>query len=377
MKASRNSNFELLRIVAMLLITFCHFVAWKYITSNTIAVRWFADFLSGFGGLGDCLFFGITSWYMCASKPTFKKSVRRVWQFEKQLWFYAIGSFAVLFVLQYVCGLYPFFASKGELLKQGMDSVLPVISGLWWYPTAYVLFVLIHPFINRCLQAAGKKVHRGLVLVTFAIWGVMPFFPINMDLNVLLFVYQYALLAYIRWYHDDLLKSRKLKKTLIVVGLGAGVGFDSVVSIVGALVGWNHTYTYMNQAWSFPSLFTALGLLMWAYQREEGHSAGINAIASATLAPFVLSMYPPTAHALKATFDAWTGDINAGQGLALNIGWILLIFAVGIAFDFIRQTLFKITVDRNKYSCFEAFWSYMQDRFVPYMCKMRSKVANC
>ena len=365
MRKSRNSNFELLRIIAMLLITFCHFVAWKYITSSVVPVRWIANFLSDFGGLGDCLFFGITSWYMCASKPTFKKSVRRIWQFEKQLWFYAIGSFCILFVLQYVCAKYTFFASKGELLKQGVNSVIPVISGLWWYPTAYVLFVLLHPFINKCLQAAGERAHRNLVLVSFAIWGIVPFFPINMDLNVSLFIYQYILLAYVRWYHNDLLKSQKLRKKLLALGLCAGVGFDSLVSIIGALIGWNHTYTYMNQAWSFPSLFTALGLLMWAYQREERHLVVVNKIASATLAPFVLSMYPQTAHALKAIFDALTDNMSFWQGIVLNIGWVILIFAIGIIIDFIRQFIFKITVDRNKCSFFERIWDYAQHKSVP------------
>ena len=367
MKTSRNSNFELLRVIAMLLITFCHFIAWKYITSSVVPVRWTANVLSDFGGLGDCLFFGITSWYLCMSKPTFKKSIRRVWQFEKQLWFYAIGSFVVLLVLQYACGVYPFFSSKGEVLKGGVESLLPVISGLWWYPTAYVLFVLLHPFINRCLQAAGEKVHCHLVLVSFAIWGVIPFFPINMDLNVLLFIYQYVLLSYIRWYHDDLLQSQKLRKMLISIGLIVGVGFDSLVSIAGALVGWNHTYTYMNQAWSFPSLFTALGLLMWAYQRKECHSAVVNMAASATLAPFVLSMYPSTAHALKAAFNVLTNAMNAGLGMVLNVVYVILIFVIGIAFDFVRQALFKVTVDRNKYSCFNAFWNYMQGRGVAYL----------
>lgn len=373
-KTSRNSNFEFLRIVAMLLITFCHFVAWKYITSSSIPVRWLANLLTDFGGLGDCLFFGITSWYMCAGKPTFKKSVRRIWQFEKQLWFYAIGSFVVLFILQYICGSYSFFASKGELLKMGVNSIIPVISGLWWYPTAYVLFVLVHPFINSCLQAAGEKVHRGLVFVTFAIWGIIPYFPINMGLNVLLFIYQYVLLSYVRWYHDDLLKSQRIKKILIAVGLIAGVGLDSLVSVAGALIHWNHVYTYMNQAWSFPSLFTALGLLMWAYQRKESHSECVNAIASATLAPFVISMYAPTAHALKIVFDTLTDDMNSAQGLALNVGWILLIFAIGIIFDFVRQTLFKATVDRNRYSYFEAFWAYMQSRSIPWLKDMWQKI---
>lgn len=362
MKVSRNSNFELLRILAMLLITFCHFIAWKYITSSDIPVRWVAAVLSDFGGLGDCLFFGITSWYLCMGKPTFKKSVRRIWQFEKQLWFYAIGSFAVLFILQYVCGIYTFFASKGEMLKEGIGSIIPVISGLWWYPTAYVLFVLIQPFINKCLQAAGEKVHRNLVLVSFAIWGIIPFFPINMDLNVLLFIYQYVLLAYVRWYRDDLLRSQKLKKMLIAVGLGVGVGFDSMVSIAGALIGWNHTYSYMNQAWSFPALFTALGLLMWAYQREERHSATVNMVASATLAPFVLSMYPPTAHALKAVCNVLIDAMNAVQGITFNVGYAILIFMIGIVVDFIRQALFKITVDRNGCSRFEVFWSYLQKK---------------
>ena len=375
-ETTRNSNFEFLRIVAMLAITLCHFVARKYILSGDIPIRWISVMLVDFWGLGDCLFFGITSWYLCMSNPTGKKAFRRVWQLEKQLWFYAIGIFAVLAILQFGFGLYPFFASKGALAKAGLSSVAPVISELWWYPTAYVLFVLLHPFINACLRACGERIHRGLALSAFAIWGVIPFFPLNMKLSVFLFLYQYVLLSYVRWYHDDLLRSRRLKTMLLAVGLGVGICFDSVMAVAGAIGKLGRNYTYMSQPWSFPSLFVALGLLMWAYQREESHSKAINIMASATLAPYVITKYTPLTLAVKHWIDELTAGMNAGFGLMLNVVLILVMFMLCIAIDLVRQALFRVTVDRKPGAWFAVVWDCMENRAKPAISEKWARIVQ-
>ena len=65
---NRNSRIEVLRLIAMLGITLNHF-PWDYSALSVDGSRGFAplfiiNLLTNFGGVGDCLFFGISAWFM-------------------------------------------------------------------------------------------------------------------------------------------------------------------------------------------------------------------------------------------------------------------------------------------------------------------------
>ena len=64
----RNSRIEVLRLLAMFAITLNHF-PWDYSMlsaggSEGFAAQFIVNLLSNFGGVGDCLFFGISAWYL-------------------------------------------------------------------------------------------------------------------------------------------------------------------------------------------------------------------------------------------------------------------------------------------------------------------------
>ena len=62
------------------------------------------------------------------------------------------GLFAtLLFIISYALG-YRFddISSLISLLKYVVgDAILPISKGNWWFVTAYVLIVLLHPLINK------------------------------------------------------------------------------------------------------------------------------------------------------------------------------------------------------------------------------------
>lgn len=361
-KVKRNSNVESLRILAMLMITYCHFMYWPYVTSNSFPVRLVSNLLRDFGGVGDCIFFGISAWYMCMETPTVKRSFKRVCQLEKQLWFYGIGSLFVLVTLQYVVKSGVFFSSFGELAKDGVASFIPVTSNLWWYTTSYVLFVVMHPMINYGLQKMGKKWHGILALTVFLLWGWIPFYNVNMGINILLFLYQYTILSYIRWYMGEYVESAAVRNKLLLIGLGVGVISDVVIAAVSSFIHWEHNYTYLGQPWSFPSLFIGLGLLMWAEQSAPRHNAFINRIAGATLAPFVITMYPATAPALKKMIAAAVSlaEDNPAVGIVINVAVVLAVFIICIVIGLLQKVLFGKTVNRKPMKYFDILYVKLQ-----------------
>ena len=178
MAKSRNSNIELLRILSILIIMWTHLSVLPSLKEADY------PFLSGliadWGGIGDNLFFGITAWFMCNESPNFRKSCHRVWKLEQQLLFYSLGLFVVCTML-FLSG-YPIFHSMGSWLHLGVVSVLPVLTGLWWYPSAYVVFVLIWSrFVAWALTLGGLFVSsacyaiRKIAVGSFT-YGVNPWY---------------------------------------------------------------------------------------------------------------------------------------------------------------------------------------------------------
>ena len=76
----RNSNIELLRLVAMAFITVHHFAIWGYFIGNEVHTvqpnTVWLQFLEIFGKIGVDLFILITGYFAINPRPTFQK----VWQ---------------------------------------------------------------------------------------------------------------------------------------------------------------------------------------------------------------------------------------------------------------------------------------------------------
>lgn len=70
------------------------------------------------------------------------------------------GLFAtLLFIISYALG-YRFddISSLISLLKYVVgDAILPISKGNWWFVTAYVLIVLLHPLINKLFMKLNEN----------------------------------------------------------------------------------------------------------------------------------------------------------------------------------------------------------------------------
>lgn len=252
MAKSRNSNIELLRILSILIIMWTHLSLLPQLKETNYP--FLSGLIANLGGVGDNLFFGITAWFMCNESPNFRKSCRRVWKLEQQLLFYALGLFAICTVL-FFSG-YPLFHSTGSWLHLGVVSVMPVLAGLWWYPTAYVVFVLICPWLNIGLKAIGRAGHGFIAVLGVVMWGVLPYVAKGMDLSAFMFIYLYIPMAYLRWYRSDLERSRLMAWALTLGGLFVSSASYAVRKI---LIG---SFTYGVDPWYLPSMCAALGIIL-------------------------------------------------------------------------------------------------------------------
>lgn len=72
---------------------------------------------------------------------------------------------------------YLVFDRAGLSMKLMVKNVMPLSMGLWWYATAYAIFLALLPFLAKGLKALGRECHLSLAATVLAIWGLTSFIP--------------------------------------------------------------------------------------------------------------------------------------------------------------------------------------------------------
>ena len=111
---------------------------------------------------------------------------------EWQILFYTLLGLLVGFILGKHIGL-------GSLLY----STAPVITGHYWYMTAYVIVFLLCPYINILISKLGKEQFWKLLIILYAVWCIIPFFTLRQSSGMfwsqlIWFIVMYLTGAYIR-----------------------------------------------------------------------------------------------------------------------------------------------------------------------------------
>lgn len=218
---NRYSNFELLRIISMLLVLFSHLavhgiehsldadklVLWS---SGTFVNKFFTSSLNIGGNIGVALFFMISGFFLVSKE---KVSISKV---LLEGTFY--GIFALfLFGISYICGYRPVEINTLSEVQWVIKAIFnPSTSGAWWFLSAYIVLMLLAPIINKVLNHVDKKGFLFLLLILWFIYSIDNAFNgtyFDLDKSVLF----YSVGAYIsRFINRDKIKAYYL---LIVFNL--------------------------------------------------------------------------------------------------------------------------------------------------------------
>lgn len=200
----RESNFELLRIIAMLGIVLFHYSDHgcnDISYDNALAINnAFECFCRIGGGLGNCVFMILTGYFM--SKTQFR--IRKLLKVWTQVVFYSVLSYIVACSLELT-----YFSGKDFL-----NAWMPITSNQYWYFTAYIIIYFISPIINCAVDNIEKKQIGIVICALFWFFSVLPTCGYNYTTSnnrIGVMVLLYFLGAYIRKYHFE----RKRKELLI------------------------------------------------------------------------------------------------------------------------------------------------------------------
>ena len=279
-RKERNSSFELLRIVAMLLIVMHHYsVHGGFDYMGRLDMRlYFVQCLSMGGKVGVNLFVLISGFFLCTADFNWRRIIR----LELEVIFYSV-LIAIAFHF-----LRPGYGS----LRQISKDLTPLQSERYWFYNSYFLLALLSPFLNKLVAALDKREFQKLLLLFSILWVVVPVVPKLRALQMTdqgWFLFLYLCAAYIRLFNGDF---RHGKGLYIMLGAGGYVAILLSVAVVDVLslksLGLRKEFVYfltMNSILVFPcSILLLIGFSKW----DMGCRKAVNLLSSATFGVYLI-----------------------------------------------------------------------------------------
>lgn len=157
----RESNFELLRIIAMLLIVFHHvdliIPLWPKDISFFQSIM--IDFFGAFGKVGVNIYVLITGYFMWNRQIKTKAWIRVIVETQFYAWI------ALLFgiLIGYSFGF-----------KEILTYIFPILFSFRWFATAYVILYLLIPLVNISIKKCNFTTLLSAIFVLVFTLSIMP-----------------------------------------------------------------------------------------------------------------------------------------------------------------------------------------------------------
>ena len=215
-KKERSSNIEILRIIAMVLITIGHYFV-HGIDNGSILVFNGTSFKPIFmqfailGRLGNAIFILISGYFLVSSKFKLKKLLKIIFQ----TMFFSVTIYLVTSIY------YKTITPKGVIL-----SFFPILNNVYWFISCYVVLYILSGALNKLLNNLNKKQSLLLCLVLFLLISLIPrsfsyyltdFSFRNFFGEMAIFIMLYCIGGVIRKYFADLNHSKNWKNLLFAL----------------------------------------------------------------------------------------------------------------------------------------------------------------
>lgn len=342
MKAKRQANFELLRIVAMMMIIVLHYLnKGELLTAyaaDRSAVNYAAHLIEAFCIVAVNCYVLLSGYFLVESawKPG------RVVSLAAQILFYSVLIPVVLICAGVI--------SAGELsVYDWLNFVLPVETEHYWFATAYLVMYVLAPFLAEGARRVEKRTLQiviGILVLYFSVWKSV--LPVRLATDRYgydfgWFLCLFLIAAYIRLYGLPKLERRR-NAVFLYAGMCLGIflltaGVAAAAGKVAAL----EYYTDMPTTYDhILCLAGAIGLFMLC--KDTGLPEGRAAAVIRGLAPYTFGVYLVHEHLLvRYEWMQWLGVDNVrGSWLFVPhmIGCVLVVYVTGTAADFVRERIF-------------------------------------
>lgn len=355
MKKHRHLNYELLRIISMLMIVCLHYLDKggaltrpKETFSSNSYVAWFVEAFC----LVSVNIYVLISGYFGVDTIFNVKKPLKIWL---QVFFYSV----IIGVVFMVLGL-----QKFDIYQMFM-YIFPISTEHYWFATMYVILCFIMPFINEGFNKLSQKTIQSVLLCLVVFLSVTKtVIPMNLPIDkygcdVLWFITLYITGAYIRRYGNQaILKNRftRTSKKLSVYIIGSLIVFMSMVAIkylystrgiLGEMIDYGYAYNYLFTYIASVGLFLAFGKISKDDDSDSAKNKAITTFAGAAFGVYLIHEH----FNIRYLWPEWFKCQEASQGSTFYFLFhmIITVFAVYIIctlIELVRIKLFEVIESR-------------------------------
>ena len=342
MASKRQANFELLRIVAMLMIITLHYlvkgnVAVPYAESQS-AVNLVAWLLEAFCIVAVNCYVLLSGYFLVESawKPG------RIVSLLAQILFYSIAIPAAMLCVGMI--------SPTELsVYDWIGFILPIETEHYWFATAYVLMYLFAPILAAGVKSMERKTLQKVIITLLLFFSVgKTIFPVllvtdHYGYDFGWFLCLFLIAAYLRLYGCEWLEKRK-HGILLYMGMSLCIFAAWLVASVLAQKVDAFAY-YADMPYTYNHVFALLGAigLFMVFKNihlKEGKVTAINRY----LAPYTFGVYLLHEHILvRYEWSRWLQIERVRESwffIPHMIVCVVVVYAMGTIVDFVRAYLF-------------------------------------
>ena len=352
--SQRNSNLELLRIIAMLFIIAHHLVTFAldglpFVADNLNTFVLY--FITMFGKIGVNLFIFISAYFMIKSKFT----LRKLLILGGEVYFYSFLFLAIGIL----------FLTPGVLSIPTVGaSLLPISHDLYWFVTCYIVLMLFSPFLNKFINGISKNTFIKVIILSVLLWSVFPtilppmtiypaqdvFIGNNFQYSPLIwFFVLYLIGSYIRLYVNvDKLTYNKLITgfviSVIIIFIGTWIfGFldlNSTAHLYWSLPMTNILDNTLYMSFFYENKFFALTASIFLFliflKRKEFSNKYINYIAGSTLGVYLIHGNPVVGGFIWPPFN-FSSYYHSPYLILMGIAIPIIVYMVCSGIDIIRR----------------------------------------
>ena len=340
LKAQRNSNIELLRIIAMLMIVAHHYALYglsaEYLVDGPN--RWLTSLLFSYGKTGVNIFILITGYYMV----NMNFSIKRPLKIMGQVWFYSL-------LMLLVCLRIP-AVSEQIGRNQMLAALFPISSNEYWFATQYVLLLAVSPFLNRFAHSVGEKQLTLCVIVLVIFNSVIPcmFAALSGNMDTVPFYSQpvwfaalYLMAARVRLYSPDSAERggrRRHALCAIVWGISipAWAWGRQILFAVTERERFHGFLSLSQMDWSIFGIMFALELFQCVRLMKPQCRRWINLLASFSFGVYLLHSHP-LFFAVKAAVFGKPEPVSAAALILQASAVVFGCYFTGSVIDLVRQ----------------------------------------
>lgn len=367
-KRVRQSNFELLRIVSMILIVMSHCdeifgLADLYSTSLGIC-KIITDYLHIGGQIGVGCFVLVSGYFMVEQNISTKKLLK----LAGEVWFYTIS----IWLIWIVWNIFQNQLDMTLYLKQTALAFFPILFSHYWFVTAYIILMILSPFFNKLIFSLNEQDYRdylfSLIIIFVVLGGGFPKIFSGMFEGRLIPVFIiYFIAGYLRRFGNK--KKRNSSRHFVVALIFYFLLFASFyfITFLGSKFG---SETIMGMRYFYRELkspfivIICVELFIGFWRLDIKYNKIINTLASCTFGVYLLH-----ANSLLSTYLAKLFPIYKEKNPLLIFIYsffsVLIIYIMCSLIDYVRK------------NSVEKVWIYFLDKNLDIIQNKTIEVIRC